>query len=182
MVWYYNTSTADSTAYTGIDSMWNNTTATTTATATTIPSWQTYTIPSRRELQPESDFERRERELREEAIAERKKEAVERAKDLLLEYLDSENRQRYLDRKPLEVKSKIFSGVKYHIPISYDRVKAWKQGRVVSELCLRVRAPEPMPLEDILLAKLLLLENDEAEVLRTANHFNVQENLLAGLS
>lgn len=180
MAWY-NTSTADSTAYTGIDSMWNNTTTTTTATATTIPSWLTYYL-ERRELQPESDSERRERDLREKKEAERKKEAIDRAKDLLLEYLDSENRQRYLDKKPVEVESKLFSGVKYHIPISYDRVKAWKQDRVISELCLRIKAPEPLPLEDIVLAKLLLLENDEADVLRTANHFNVQENLLAGLS
>jgi len=114
-----------------------------------------------------------------------KKEEIEAshfARRLLLEYLDEKNRKNFTDEKPLEVESGIHSGVKYHIPHYDGRIKAWKGDKVVSELCLQVRAPEWIPHEDKLLAKLLYLRSDEATALRTANHFNIKENLLEGLS
>jgi len=109
-------------------------------------------------------------------------EASEQAKRLLLEYLDEKNRKNFAEEKPLEVESGIHSGVKYHIPHYGGRIKAWKRDKIVSELCLQVRAPEWIPHEDRLLAKLLYLRSDEATALRTANHFNIKENLLEGLS
>lgn len=109
--------------------------------------------------------------------------ATERAKTLLLEYLDEENKQKFLDKKHLEISSKLFGGVKYHIPLSkLGRIKAWKENKVITELCLLVKEVEQLPIEDVVLTKLLHVMNDETNMLKTANHSNVKENLLAGLN
>lgn len=110
-------------------------------------------------------------------------EATEMAKTLLLEYLDEENKQKFLDKKHLEISSKLFNDVKYHIPLSkLGRIKAWKENKVISELCLLVKETEQLPVEDVVLTKLLHVMNDETNMLKTANHSNVKENLLAGLN
>lgn len=110
-------------------------------------------------------------------------EATERAKTMLLEYLDDDNKQKFLDKKHLEISSKLFSGIKYHIPLSkLGRIKTWKDNIVITELCLLVKEVEQLPTEDVLLTKLLHVMNDEVNMLKTANHFNVKENLLAGLN
>lgn len=109
--------------------------------------------------------------------------AKEKAKNLLLEYLDDDNKQRFLANKPLEIVSNLFKNIKYHVPISkIGRIKAWKDNKIISELCILVKEGEPLPLEDVILTKLLYIINDEENVLRTANHSNVQENLLSGLN
>ncbi len=118
----------------------------------------------------------RERQKQEEA------EASECARRLLMEYLDEKNRKNLTEEKPLEVESGIHQGIKYQIPYYDGRIKACKGDNVVSELCLQVRAPEWLPREDKLLAKLLYLQNDEAQALKTANHFEIKENLLEGLN
>jgi hypothetical protein len=109
-------------------------------------------------------------------------EASECARRLLLEYLDEKNRKNLAEEKPIEVESGIHHGLKYQIPHYEGRIKAWRNDKVVSELCLQVRAPEWIPREDKILAKLLYLRSDEAQALRTANHSNIKENLLEGLS
>ena len=110
-------------------------------------------------------------------------EATERAKNLLLEYLDEDNKQKFLDNKHLEIESKLFKDVRYHIPLSkLGRIKAWKDNNVVTELCLLVKEVEQLPTEDIVLTKLLHVMNDEVNMLKTANHSNVKENLLAELN
>lgn len=120
------------------------------------------------------------------AEAEAKKaeaEAKERAKTLLLEYLDNENRQRLLDNKPLEIMSKLFENIKYHIPISkIGKIEAFKENKVVTRLCLIVKETESLPVEDVVLTKLLHTMNDEGNMLKTANHSGVQEDLLVGLN
>ncbi len=109
--------------------------------------------------------------------------AKEKAKNLLLEYIDDDNKQRFLANKPLEIVSNIFENIKYQIPISkIGRIKAWRDNKIISELCILVKEGEPLPLEDVILTKLLYIINDEENVLRTANHSNVQENLLSGLN
>ncbi len=118
----------------------------------------------------------RERQKQEDA------EASECARRLLMEYLDENNRKNFSEQKPLEVESGIYHGLKYRIPHYDGRIKACKGDNVVSELCLQVRAPEWLPREDKLLAKLLYMQNDEAQALRTANHFEIKENLLEGLN
>lgn len=110
-------------------------------------------------------------------------EAAERAKNLLLEYLDEDNKQKFLDKKHLEIASKLFKNVRYNIPLSkLGRIKAWKDDNVITELCLVVKEVEQLPTEDVVLTKLLHVMNDEANMLRTANHSNVKENLLTGLN
>lgn len=158
--------------------------------------YQTYTVPM---PQPDPEVIRRhEEKLRrrqpldrwfeqnEKRISERKKieeaEASQLARRLLFEYLDEKNRNNFADEKPLEIESGIHQGVRYQIPHHDGRIKAWRGDKVVSELCLIVKAPEWIPHEDKLLTKLLYLRNDEALALRTANHFNQNENLLQGLS
>lgn len=108
--------------------------------------------------------------------------ADEKARLLLLEYLDDENRQRLFDKKPLEVPSRLFGDIKYHIPISNGRIKAWKENKVVTELCLAVKESGCLPTDDIVLTKLLHILHDEENMLRTANHFDKKENLLARLN
>lgn len=110
-------------------------------------------------------------------------EATERAKNLLLEYLDEDNKQRFLNNKRLEISSKLFDGVKYHIPLSkVGRIKAWKENMVITELCLLVKETEQLPTEDIILTKLLYALHDERYMLKTAKHFNIKENLLLELN
>lgn len=120
------------------------------------------------------------------AEAEAKKaetEAKDRAKALLLEYLDNENKQRLLDNKPLEIASKLFKNIKYHIPISkIGKIEAFKENKVVTKLCLIVKETESLPVEDVVLTKLLHTLNDEGNMLKIANHSSVQEDLLAGLN
>jgi hypothetical protein len=87
-----------------------------------------------------------------------------------------------LDKKPLEVSSRLFGDIKYHIPISNGRIKAWKENNVVTELCLSVRESGCLPTDDIVLTKLLHVLYDEENMLRTANHFDTKENLLARLN
>lgn len=127
------------------------------------------------QLRQEADA--KERAKREEA------EITERAKNLLLQHLDNENKQRYIEKKPLEIVSKLFENIKYHVPISkLGRIKAWKESKVITELCLLVREGEHLPVEDVILTKLLYILHDERNMLKTANHSNVEENLLAGLN
>lgn len=110
-------------------------------------------------------------------------EAARKARLLLTEYLDQENMQRLLNKEPLEVPSRLFGDIKYHIPISnHARIKAMKENKVVTELCLAVKESGQLPIDDIVLTKLLHVLHDEENVLRTANHFNKQENLLARLN
>lgn len=119
--------------------------------------------------------------IKEEKDAE--KDAAERAKNLLLEYLDDKNRQRFLNKEQIEVRSKLFKDVRYHIPLSkFGKIKARKNDNVVTELCILVKETERLPTEDIVLAKLLHVMNDEVNMLKIANHSNIKENLLAGLN
>lgn len=137
--------------------------------------------PSEQEL-----LRRREERIKAEEIAKKAREesieAERKARLLLLEYLDPENRQRLLEKKPLEIPSRLFEDIKYHIPISNGRIKAWKENKVVTELCLAVRESGCLPTDDIVLTKLLHVLHDEENMLRTANHFDKKENLLTRLS
>lgn len=129
---------------------------------------------------------RREERAKAEELAKKAREesakAEEKARILLLEYLDNENRQRLLDRKPLEIPSGLFGDIKYHIPISNGRIKAWKENKVVTELCLAVGESGCLPTDDIVLTKLLHVLHDEENMLRTANHFVTKESLLTRLN
>lgn len=187
---------------------WGNSSATTTgdyyidwiagtASPFTYPYLQTSTITSmpppdketvrcheemRRRMEPLEQWRKAMRNRVNERQKKEEAEASELAKRLLFEYLDENNRNNFTEKKPLEVESGIHPGVKYQIPYYDGRIKAQRGDKVVSELCLQVKAPEWIPREDTLLAKLLYLRSDEATALRTANHFYIKENLLGELS
>lgn len=171
---------------------------TTRSTWTVIPYDQTYIgtgykIGIIKPTQPASKPTEQElARLKEERIkaAEEKKKAREEAEEsarkarlLLTECLDQENMQRLLKKEPLELPSRLFEDIKYHIPISnHARIKALKENKVITELCLAVRDSGKLPTDDVVLTKFLHVLHDEENVLRTANHFNKQENLLARLN
>lgn len=190
---YRNSTTAADTCYNG----WNYFSAQTyttnsstlyntnhTGTGHYIPYVQreiTYDKPSEQELLRRREERAKAEETAKKALEEAVK-AEEKARLLLLEYLDNENRQRLLDKKPLEVPSRLFGDIIYHIPISNGRIKAWKENKVVTELCLSVRESGCLPTDDIILTKLLHVLHDEENMLRTANHFDTKENLLTRLN
>jgi hypothetical protein len=194
MTQYYIT-TADSTYANGTANDyfgdWNRS-FTTTGETTYVPYVQTYTDPydflyigrqetyySRVQEEPAHQQipQNSPEQIKEEA------QASERAKILLLEYLDEDNKQQFYNKKRLEVSSKLFDGVKYDIPLSkLGRIRAWKENKVITELCLSVKDTEQLPTEDVVLAKLLHVSYDEENMLRTANHSNIHENLLDDLN
>jgi hypothetical protein len=173
---------------------WTNSSATTCTGTTYIPYQQTCTVPydnlftgrqgqyyqilQEYHPEPQQQIPKKSPEQIKEEI-----EATERAKTLLLEYLDEENKQKFLDKKHLEISSKLFNGVKYHIPLSkLGRIKVRKESNVITELCLLVKETEQLPAEDVVLTKLLYVLYDERGMLKMANHFNVKENLLVELN
>ena len=109
-------------------------------------------------------------------------EAARNARLLLTDYLDNDNTKRLLNNESLVIPSRLFDDIKYHIPISNGRIKAWKEDKIITELCLSVKESRNLPLDDVILTKLLHIINDEENFLRTANHFNMQENLMSRMT
>ncbi len=211
MTWSYTTMYTDRTytnSTTGND-YFTDWTRSTTAThskmlstgTTYVPCTQTYTVPydalyiGRQETYypivqepyqpPEHRPPEHQQQISQKSPEQIKEEtdATERAKNLLLEYLDEDNKQKFLNKKHLEIASKLFEGIKYHIPLSkLGKIKARKEDKVITELCLLVKETEQLPEEDVVLTKLLYVMNDEKNMLKTANHFSVKENLLAELN
>jgi len=190
---YHNSTTSSSNDYRNWD-CFNTQTGT---TSVSIPYGQTYIgtgcnirylerqdvvhKPSEQELLRYKEERIKATEAAKKAKAEAE-EAARKARLLLTEYLDYENMQRLLNKEPLEVPSRLFEDIKYQIPISNDRIKALKENKVITELCLAVKESGCLPMDDIILTKLLYILHDEDNMLRTANHFNKQENLLARLN
>jgi hypothetical protein len=191
---YRNSTTASSSDYRNLD--YFSQTSTTSPTIP-IPYGQTYVgtgynirclerqevayKPSEQEL-----LRQREEKIKAEEAAKKEKveaeEAARKARLLLTEYLDHENMKRLLNKEPLEVPSRLFGDIKYQIPISNDRIKARKENKVITELCLAVKGSGQLPMDDVILTKLLHILHDEENMLKTANHFNTKENLLARLN
>lgn len=102
--------------------------------------------------------------------------AEERARSLLLEHLDEFNKDRYIKKEPIEIPSNIWSDVRYRLPISkWEKIVALKKEKVIDRLCLMVQEPEYLPLEDVVLTKMLHVLYNEIEMLRTANHYPEKE-------
>lgn len=187
---YRNSTTASGSDY------WNRPYMTTGTTSSWTQSTQTYTsVPyiatrySREvEYKPSEQELSRQKEERIKAAEAAKKakeeaeEAARKARSLLSEYLDHENMKRLMNKEPLEVPSRLFGDIRYQIPISNGRIEARKENKVVTELCLAVKESGCLPTDDIILTKLLHILHDEENMLRTANHFHQQENLLARLN
>jgi hypothetical protein len=107
-----------------------------------------------------------------------REEASRKARILLIDYADDENKERLQLGQPfIEVRSTKFKGVKYKIPVeSNERIKACRGNNVITELCLTV-ADHGMPTDDAVLTKMLHAMHDEENMLAVSNHFNQKENL-----
>lgn len=108
---------------------------------------------------------------------------AERAKNLLLEHLNENNKKKFHNKEPIEIPSKIFSDIIYNIPLSkVGKIGALKENKIVDRLCLLVKEPEFLPLEDVILTKMLHILYNEEDMLRTAHHYPENENLLTRIN
>jgi hypothetical protein len=60
------------------------------------------------------------------------------------------------------------SGLVYQIRRGHDHIKVWKQGQLVSELCVHLR-DRTIPPTDEVVAKMVIVECDEIDIWRRAN-------------
>lgn len=111
--------------------------------------------------------------------------ASERARSLLLEFLDEENKQKLLTKQNLEILSGIFPDITYFISTTKkdELIKAINNERgEVDRLCLVVSEIDEdnqdnwLPVEDIILSKVLYLLNAEEDFLRIARHHGNSDN------
>ena len=92
-----------------------------------------------------------------------------RAKALLREMLSESQYQQLMQFGYLEVESPSLANRIYRIPRAGGLVKVYESGCAVMELCLQ--PTEPLPDRDVVLMHKLMIEANEQEYLRAANHF-----------
>ena len=92
-----------------------------------------------------------------------------RAARLLRTLLTERERRQLAADGYLEIKSPGTPERAYRIPRAPGRVRMIESGRLVCELCLQPTTP--LPASDLILMHKLLIEDDEASYLATANHF-----------
>lgn len=93
----------------------------------------------------------------------------QRAEVLLRDVLTSAQYHQLRRRGYLDVPSPTRPNRSYRIPRSRDQVRVYEDGRLIERLC--VQSIEPMPSGDIVVMHKLMIEGNEADYLRTANHF-----------
>jgi len=96
--------------------------------------------------------------------------ATQRAETLLRELLGAEAYQELVSQGYLLVPSPSRPHRTYRIPHRPEMVEVYEEGKLVSKLCIRpvVRVPDA----DIVLMHKLMIEGNEEQYLRTANHFS----------
>lgn len=92
-----------------------------------------------------------------------------RAGRLLRHLLTEAERKQLAADGYLELKSASAPERAYRIPRAPGRVRMYEGGRLVAELCLQ--PTRSLPASDLILLHKLLIEDDEAAYLATANHF-----------
>jgi hypothetical protein len=97
--------------------------------------------------------------------------AAARAEALLRELLGAEPYEQLVRRGYLEVPSPSDPRRTYRIPRRRGTVKVYEGGVPLMALC--VRSVEPIPDGDAVLLHKLMIEGNEAEYLRVANHFDL---------
>jgi len=167
--WYYNSYP------------FSNTTAGSTITSTTFYSTFTYwnpTIYIECPSIPETDEQRQDREQRQveyqrqqAEIGKQRKEADNRARELLKQHIGLDAFGKLHEVGYIEVDSQHHKGRKYRIhKNAYERIDVLdEQGKVIDRLCI-VRAIQ-CPDDDLILTKKVLLESVEEYALQVANHF-----------
>ena len=93
----------------------------------------------------------------------------QRAEVLLRDVLSAGQLHQLRRRGYLDVPSPSRPNRSYRIPRSRDQVRVYEDGRLIERLC--VQAVEPVPTGDVVLMHKLMIEGNEAEYLRLANHF-----------
>jgi hypothetical protein len=98
-----------------------------------------------------------------------REEGEEAAQKALRALLTGEEYHQLRTQSYVEVQSRSRAGRMYRIPGTGGRVSVLEGGKEVLRLCLRPR--KMLPRGDVVLTHKLLLEADEEQYLRTANHF-----------
>jgi len=93
----------------------------------------------------------------------------QRAEVLLRDVLTSSQYHQLRRRGYIDVPSPTRTSRVYRIPRSRDQVRVYEDGRLIERLC--VQSIEPMPSGDIVVMHKLMIEGNEADYLRIANHF-----------
>jgi hypothetical protein len=93
----------------------------------------------------------------------------QRADVLLRDVLSSAQYHQLRRRGYLDVPSPSHPQRIYRVPRSREQVRVFEDGRLVERLC--VQSVEPVPSGDIVLMHKLMIEGNEDEYLRLANHF-----------
>jgi len=93
----------------------------------------------------------------------------QRAEALLRDLLSQGQPQQLRRRGYLDVPSPSRANRTYRIPRSRDQVRVYEDGRLIERLC--VQAVEPVPTGDVVVMHKLMIEGNEDEYLRLANHF-----------
>jgi hypothetical protein len=99
------------------------------------------------------------------------REAQQRAEALLRSLLSDAEYQQLNRNQYLEIRSPSRPARIYRVPRHKGQVKVYESGMVVEALC--VQAVEPMPDGDTILMHKLMIEGNEEEYLRIANHFDL---------
>ncbi len=95
---------------------------------------------------------------------------AERRAELLLTEILRPEEYRQLKRKGyLDVTSPTRPTRIYRVPRSRDQVRVYEGGRLIERLC--VQSIEPVPYADVVVMHKLMIEANEEEYLRLANHF-----------
>lgn len=102
------------------------------------------------------------------------------ARALLLKHLNRDNRKRYFNDEPIEIISKIFDDIVYKIHLrKHAQICAHnREDIVVDELCVEVDETEILPVDDVVLTKLLHVLYNEENMLKTAVHTSNIDDLL----
>jgi hypothetical protein len=93
----------------------------------------------------------------------------QRAEVLLRDLLNQSQLHQLRRRGYLDVPSPSRANRTYRIPRSRDQGRVYEDGRLIERLC--VQAVEPVPTGDVVVMHKLMIEGNEDEYLRLANHF-----------
>ena len=97
--------------------------------------------------------------------------ARQRAEQLLVAQLTEAERRQFLHCDYLEVRSPHIPERVYRIPRYRDLVEVYDSGKLALHLC--IQPTRRLPEADVVLMHKLMIEGDEAEYLRIANHLPV---------
>ncbi len=96
-------------------------------------------------------------------------EAERRAELLLSEILRPEEYRQLKRKGYLDITSPSRPQRTYRVPRSRDQVRVYEEGRLIERLC--IQSIEPVPYADVVVMHKLMIEGNEDEYLRVANHF-----------